>query len=284
MVEALSEDQENRAERVSRDRTGRDRAELPIGVFDSGVGGISVLKRLVARLPGEDFRFFGDSANAPYGTRPPQEVLGLSEAIVDRFLALPVKAIVIACNTATPAASATLRQEHPEIPIIGIEPAVKPALEYVRAHGGDVVVMATPLTLRERKFADLLERLHAGTRVHRLPAPELVEFVEAGKNTAPETEDYLRGLLEPFLPDLGALVLGCTHFPFAWPLFRSIVGLGVPIIDGGDGVARELRRELDSRGLLRDRESGGSVDFSNSEKGQDKLDLSRRLFAMRLGD
>lgn len=258
------------------------RADRPIGVFDSGVGGISVLKRLVRRLPGEDFLFFGDSANAPYGTRTKEEVLGLSEAIVRRFLDVPVKAIVIACNTATSAAAATLRREHPQLPILGIEPAAKPALAWTREHGGDVVVMATPLTLREEKFSALLDRLKAGTRVHRLPAPDLVELVEAGKNTDPATEEYLRGLLKPYLPDLGALVLGCTHFPFAWPLFRAIIGPDVPIFDGGDGVARELVRELGARGILRDRTSGGTVRFDNSDPGQ--IELGRRLFGMELGD
>ncbi len=256
-------------------------ADLPIGVFDSGVGGISVLRRLVQRLPGEDFLFFGDSANAPYGTRTPDDVLRLSEAIVDRFLQVPVKAVVIACNTATSAAASTLRAAHPDLPTLGIEPAVKPALEYVRAHGGDVVVMATPLTLREKKFADLLDRLGAGVRVHRLPAPRLVELVEAGKADDPATERYLRGLLAPYMPDLGALVLGCTHYPFALPLFRRIVGPGVPIFDGADGVARQLRRELDAHGLLRARQAGGTVGFDNSDPGQ--IALGHKLFMADLG-
>ena len=258
------------------------RADLPVGVFDSGVGGISVLRRLVDELPGEDFRFFGDSANAPYGTRPPQQVLDLSRAIVGRFLALPVKAIVIACNTATSAAAATLRAEHPGLPILGIEPAVKPALEYVRAHGGDVVVMATPLTLREKKFSDLLGRLGAGLRVHRLPAPDLVEAVEAGKNEDPATEDYLRGLLAPYLPTMGALVLGCTHYPFALPLFEKILGPDIPVYDGARGVARQLRRELAAHDLLRGRDSGGHVSFASSLPGKAPIDLSERLFSMDL--
>ncbi len=258
------------------------RADLPVGVFDSGVGGISVLRRLVDQLPGEDFCFFGDSANAPYGTRPPRQVLDLSRTIVGRFLAMPVKAIVIACNTATSAAAATLRAEHPGLPIIGIEPAVKPALEYVRAHGGDVVVMATPLTLREKKFSDLLDRLGAGLRVHRLPAPDLVEAVEAGKNEDPATEEYLRGLLAPYLPTMGALVLGCTHYPFALPLFEKILGPDIPVYDGARGVARQLRRELAAHDLLRGRDGGGHVSFASSLRGKAPIDLSERLFSMDL--
>lgn len=258
------------------------RADLPIGVFDSGVGGISVLRRLVADLPGEDFRFFGDSANAPYGTRTPEDVLRLSSAIVEKFLALPVKAIVIACNTATSAAAATLRREHPDLPIIGIEPAVKPALSFVRAHGGDVVVMATPLTLRERKFAELLGRLGAGLRVHKVPAPRLVELVEAGQAVSSESEEYVRTLLSPYLDHLGALVLGCTHYPFALPVFRKIVGKNIPIFDGADGVARQLRRELTAAGTLRNREKGGSVVFGNSA-GRQQIELSHHLFTVDLG-
>lgn len=259
------------------------RANLPIGVFDSGLGGISVLRELVATLPGEDFRFFGDSANAPYGTRPPADVVRLSQAIVDRFLSIPVKAIVIACNTATSAAAATLRSEHPDLPIIGIEPAVKPALSYVREHGGDVVVMATPLTLQEKKFADLLQRLGARLRVHKVLAPDLVEFVEKGQSLSPQAEQYIRGLLDPYRGSLGALVLGCTHYPFARPLFRKIIGPSIPIFDGSDGAARQLRRELQADHILRDRADGGSVNFENSA-GQAQVDLSRKLFTMDLGE
>jgi glutamate racemase len=260
-----------------------DLPSAPIGVFDSGVGGISVLKRLVVHLPHEHFDFFGDSANAPYGTRPAQQVRDLSEAIVNHFMDMGVKAIVIACNTATSAAAQTLRVEHPDMPIIGIEPAVKPAVEHARQVGGDVVVMATQLTLAEKKFADLLHRVQGSVPVHKVPAPQLVELVEAGKTDTPETEQYLRSLLNPYLPTMSSLVLGCTHYPFAKPLFRRIVGPSVQIIDGSDGVARELDRQLRARSLSAPDSQTGSVRFANSAPGDTQIKLSERLFAMDLG-
>ncbi len=254
-----------------------------IGVFDSGVGGISVLKQLVAHLPHENFDFFGDSANAPYGTRPPEQVLHLSEVIVRHFLDMGVKAIVIACNTATSAAAHDLRAQYPDLPILGIEPAVKPAVEHARRVGGDVVVMATQLTLAETKFARLLERVQGSVPVHKVPAPQLVELVEAGKMDAPETERYLRSLLAPYLASMSSLVLGCTHYPFVKPVLRRIVGPSVQIIDGSDGVARELDRQLQARHLAAPATQTGVVRFANSAPGDTQIKLSDRLFHMDLG-
>ena len=157
-----------------------ERTELPIAVFDSGLGGISVLRALVQRLPGEDFLYFGDSANAPYGVRPVAEVRRLTQDVIGRLYDRGIKAAVIACNTATSAAIGPLRAAFPDIPVIGIEPALKPAV----AHHRRVLVLATPLTLREEKFVALMHQCAgcAGcAEIVPLPCPELVEFVERGE-------------------------------------------------------------------------------------------------------
>ena len=169
----------------------------PILVFDSGVGGVSVLRSLVRELPDEDFVYFGDSANAPYGPRSTEEIRALTLENLTRLKEeFDFKAAVIACNTATSAAIGDLRAAWPELPILGIEPALKPAAD--RHPGGTVVVMATETTLREEKFAALTRRIESRCRVVSLPCPELVEFVERGETDSPALEDYLRQTLAPF--------------------------------------------------------------------------------------
>ncbi|KRL77595.1 glutamate racemase [Ligilactobacillus equi] len=258
-----------------------EQQKKPIGFFDSGVGGISVLKEAVKLMPQEDFIFLGDSKNAPYGTRTTTEVRALSEKIVQDFLTQDVKAIVIACNTATSAAAQYLRGKYPEIPIIGLEPALKPAVKHEQ--GGDVVVMATELTLREKKFSDLVARFKDQATIHRLPAPDLVELVEAGKTQAPETRAYLANILAPYLPKMDSLVLGCTHYPFVKPLLRELVGPEVEIIDGGKGASQQLKRQLAKRGWLRPEGAQGSVTFQNSNPDPCEIALSQALFTMDLG-
>ena len=163
-----------------------ERTELPVAVFDSGLGGISVLRALVRRMPGEDFLYFGDSANAPYGVRPAAEVRELTQSVIARLYARGIKAAVIACNTATAAAIGTLRAAFSDIPVIGIEPALKPAAAQHR----HVLVLATPLTLREEKFAALMQRCAASAEILPLPCPELVEFVERGELDSPALTAY----------------------------------------------------------------------------------------------
>ena len=190
-----------------------ERTELPIAVFDSGLGGISVLRALVQRLPGEDFLYFGDSANAPYGVRPVAEVRRLTQDVIGRLYDRGIKAAVIACNTATSAAIGPLRAAFPDIPVIGIEPALKPAV----AHHRRVLVLATPLTLREEKFVALMHQCAgcAGcAEIVPLPCPELVEFVERGELDSPALTAYLARQLGPYAGRVDAAVLGCTHFPF----------------------------------------------------------------------
>lgn len=209
-----------------------ERTELPIAVFDSGLGGISVLRALVQRLPGEDFLYFGDSANAPYGVRPAEEVRRLTQDVIARLYDRGIKAAVIACNTATSAAIGPLRAAFPDIPVIGIEPALKPAV----AHHRRVLVLATPLTLREEKFAALMQQCAGCAEITPLPCPELVEFVERGELDSPALTAYLARQLGPYAGRVDAAVLGCTHFPFARRAIRAALGGAVALYDGSDGT------------------------------------------------
>ena len=246
----------------------------PIGVFDSGVGGISVLRHLVRELPEEEFLYFGDSANAPYGTRPAEEIRDLTFRAAHHLLDRGCKALVLACNTATSVAAKELRLALPDTVIIGIEPALKPAA--LRFPGGTVGVIATPATLRDgSKFTRLLAKYEDDCTVIRLPAPGLVELVEQGKADSPETEALLRPLLEPWRGKLDGLVLGCTHYPFAQPVIRKLLP-GTELFDGGAGTARHTRRRLAEAGLLRE-EGPGRVIFENSCGSAEMLALCREL-------
>lgn len=253
----------------------------PIVVFDSGVGGISVLRALVKELPLERFVYFGDSANAPYGPRTTEEIRDLTLEHLRRLKGeYDFKAAVIACNTATSAAIGALRAAWPELPIIGIEPALKLAAD--RHPGGTVVVMATETTLREEKFAALCRRMESRCRVVSMACPELVEFIEAGQTDGPALELYLRGLLNPYgKGQAAAVVLGCTHYPFAAGLLRRILDPATELLDGSRGTARQTRSQLAELDLLR--EAGeGSVELLNSKPGPEMPELCRRLLGMEL--
>ena len=243
-----------------------------IAVFDSGVGGISVLRHLVRQLPEERFLYFGDSANAPYGTKTKEQVRELTFAAAEKLMARGIKALVVACNTATSAAINDLRAAYPDLIIIGIEPALKLAAD--KFPGGHLGVMATPMTLREEKFARLMERFCESGEIFKIPAPGLVELIESGKADSPETDELLRNLFAPY-PKLDALVLGCTHYPFAKAAIARVLGDGVALLDGGDGTARETKRRLQDAGLLRSGE--GSVTIENSKNSPQLLALSKQL-------
>lgn len=245
-----------------------------IAVFDSGVGGISVLRHLRRLMPGERYLYFGDSANAPYGCRPTQQVRALTLAAVEQLLAGDnLKALVVACNTATAAAVKDIRQKYPQLIVVGIEPALKLAADHFP--GGRVGVMATQVTLREEKFDTLLHRFDESCCVTRIPAPGLVELIEQGKGDSPEAESLLRRLLTPYRGKLDALVLGCTHYPFAAAAIGRVLGEQVALLDGGDGTARETKRRLEAAGLL---ENGpGQVVITNSLNSDAVQRLSRQL-------
>jgi len=219
-----------------------------IAVFDSGVGGISVLRHLRRVMPGEKYLYFGDSANAPYGTKSKEEVKKLTFAAAERLMQRGIKALVVACNTATSAAINELRSAYPDLIVIGIEPALKLAVD--QFPGGRIGVMATPMTLKEEKFARLMHRYGETCVVHKIPAPGLVELIESGKADSAETEELLKKLFAPYQNQLDALVLGCTHYPFAAKAISKVLGEAVTLLDGGDGTARETKRRLKEAGLL----------------------------------
>ena len=171
------------------------KTDRPIAFFDSGVGGISVLREAVRLMPEEDFFFYGDSANAPYGTKSTEEVRRLTIGHVEQFLADGAKAVAIACNTATSAAVRRLREIYPELPLVGIEPALKPAVE--QTEDPRVLVMATPITIREEKFRHLFEKYTDEARIFPLPCPGLMEYVEQGEYDTPEVRKFLSDLLGP---------------------------------------------------------------------------------------
>ena len=219
-----------------------------IAVFDSGVGGVSVLRHLRSQMPREHYIYYGDCANAPYGSRSTEEVRQLTLAAAEKLMAeYPIKALVVACNTATAAAIETLRATHPERIIIGIEPALKLAAD--KFPGGRIGVMATEVTLREEKFDHLLHRF-PDCQVVTIPAPGLVQLIEAGKADSEETEALLHHLLDSHAGKLDALVLGCTHYPFAAKAIGKILGDGCMLLDGGEGTARETHRRLEAEGKL----------------------------------
>lgn len=251
----------------------------PIGVLDSGLGGISVLGELVKLMPGEDFIYYGDSANAPYGTRTPEEVIDLTKKDVEFLLERGAKAIVVACNTATSVAIKELRAAYEEVlPVIGIEPALKPAVK-AKEHS-KVVVMATPMTLSQTKFNSMMHIYEDDANIIKMPCPGLVEYIESGVLDGPVLDAYLEKQFAPYdKAEIDAVVLGCTHYP----LIREVIQKHLPgvfVYDGGFGTAKQTKRRLEERGLLSDRESGGKVEIFNSRNTEEILELSRRLLNM----
>ncbi len=243
-----------------------------IAVFDSGVGGISVLRHLRRELPKERFLYFGDSANAPYGSRTTEEVRSLTLSAAKQLLeGEQVKALVIACNTATAAAVKDVRAAYPEHIIIGIEPALKVAADHFP--GGRIGIMATEVTLREEKLDQLMHRFTQDCTVSKIPAPGLVPLIEQGKVDAPETLKLLHSILDPYVGKLDALVLGCTHYPFAAKAISQVLGREVALLEGGGGTARETHRRLKEAGLLF--EGPGEVKIQNSSRNPEMIRLSR---------
>ncbi|MBE6562512.1 MAG: glutamate racemase [Ruminococcaceae bacterium] len=251
-----------------------EKRELPIGVIDSGLGGISVLKELLLAMPNEKYIYIGDSANAPYGVKGPEEILMLTENSVKALLERRIKALVIACNTATGVAVKYLREKYAELPIIGLEPALKPAVE--NCEGGAVAVMATPVTLSEEKFRILYDRYKENTEIITVGAPKIVEFVEKGVFEGEELEGYLAELFEPYKEkNIESVVLGCTHFPFVTDAISKVTG-AKRIYDGGRGAALETRRRLEALGLLSE-ENDGYVSLENTLDDPEILRLSEVL-------
>jgi len=221
----------------------------PVGVFDSGVGGLSVLHEIRSRLPSESLIYLADCGHVPYGEKTPEYIRARCRAIAEFLLSRGAKALVLACNTATAAAAADLRELYPQLPIVAMEPAVKPAAEATRS--GVVGVLATTGTLKSARFAALLDRFASDVRVVTQPCPGLVERIEQGDLHGPQTRELLQGYVAPLLAEgCDTLILGCTHYPFLRPLLRELVPADVSLIDTGAAVARQLERMLAARQLL----------------------------------
>ncbi|HTO99862.1 MAG TPA: glutamate racemase [Anaerolineales bacterium] len=236
----------------------------PIGVFDSGVGGISVLRAIRGQLPEEAVLYFGDQGHIPYGPRPLGQVRAFSEAITRFLLERDAKLILVACNAASAAALAYLRQRFPDVPFVGMEPAVKPASERTRT--GVVGVLATPATFQGALYASVVERFAAGVELLKDTCPGLVQQIEAGDLDGPETRRILENALGPMLErGIDTVVLGCTHYPFVIRLIQEIAGDGVRVIDPAPAVARQAGRLLEARGLRNSRSGGrGEMQFCTS--------------------
>jgi len=238
-------------------------ASGPIGVFDSGVGGISVLKHIRALMPHEDLLYVADSKFAPYGNKTPEFIRERTDAIAGFLIEKGAKALVVACNTATAAAAEYLRGRY-ALPIIAMEPAVKPAAQATKT--GVIGVLATSGTLQSAQFAALLEHYGQNVQVVTQACHGLVECIERGDLAGAETEALLRRYVQPLLEaNADTIVLGCTHYPFVRPLIESLLGGQVTLIDTGDAVARHLKSRLENLRLITSKSVMGHVEFwSNS--------------------
>jgi glutamate racemase len=262
---------------------GRRTPITPIGIFDSGVGGLSVLKSIRHLLPKEEIIFVADQAHVPYGPRPLEEVRAFSQQITQFLIGEGARLIVVACNAASAAALHHLRAVFPDIPFVGMEPAVKPAAE--TTHSGVVGVLATPATFQGALYASVIERFAQGVKVIQDTCPGLVAQIEAGHLNGKETRAILEKALQPMLAEgIDTIVLGCTHYPFVIPLIEEITGPGVRVIDPAPAIARQVRRVMEERGLSDPRieiqDPGRQIPHFYTTGHPERL---KRLLAMQLG-
>lgn len=238
-------------------------ATLPLGVFDSGVGGLSVLKAIRSQMPAQPVLYFADQGHVPYGPRPMDEVRAFSEAITRFLLDRGAGVIVVACNTASAAALQPLRRDFPDTPFVGMEPAVKPAAESTQT--GVVGVLATPATFQGALYASVVERFANGVTLLQDTCPGLVQQIERGELDSPSTRAILEKALHPMLArGIDTVVLGCTHYPFVIPLIEEIAGPDVRVIDPAPAVARQAGRLLETIGGRAEGPGRGAVAFFTS--------------------
>ncbi len=250
--------------------------EDPIGVFDSGVGGLSVLRAIRRELPEEHILYVADQAHVPYGPRPLDEVRRFAEGIARFLLERGAKLIVVACNTASAAALHALRQLFPQVPFVGMEPAVKPAAEQTQS--GVVGVLATPATFQGALYASVVERFAEGVKLLPHTCPGLVAQIEAGNLEGAETRAILETALRPMIQEgADTIVLGCTHYPFVMPLIQEIAGESVRVIDPSPAVARQVRRLLEARGARRTATGPARMRFFTSGAPEPFASLLPRL-------
>lgn len=248
----------------------------PIGVFDSGLGGLSVLRDLCALLPAEDILYYADNAYCPYGLRSQPEIQQRSRLITSLLIDRGAKAIVVACNTASSMAIIDLRLYFPGLDIIGLEPAVKPAVKLTRS--GKVGVLATPRTVAGARLRWLIETHGGGVEVHTVAAAGLVELVELGELSGPGVEEVLRPLLDPMIAaGVDVIVLGCTHYPFLRGSIEGYMGPGVPVIDSGSAIGRRTRHVLETAGFLTSNSAPGTLRIMTSASVADVEPVARLL-------
>jgi glutamate racemase len=234
----------------------------PIGLFDSGVGGLSVWREIARQLPHEDTVYFGDQIHIPYGPRSMAQIRSFSEAITRFLLDRGCKIIAVACNTASAAALTHLRSTFPDVPFVGMEPAVKPAAETTRT--GVVGVLATPATFQGELYASVVERFASDVKLLKETCPGLVQQIEAGELNTPKTCEMLTGFLRPILAaNADTIVLACTHYPFVIEAIRSLAP-HVNVIDPAPAIARQAERVLRERGLSADQNRAGQHQFFSS--------------------
>ncbi len=238
-------------------------SQQPIGIFDSGLGGLSVLREVWQQLPLESTVYIADQANLPYGTRPAGEIQALSEAIMRQLLRQKAKLVLVACNTASAAALDHLRSKFPDTAIVGMEPAVKPATAHTRS--GVIGILATASTLQADRYASLVTRFARDTSIIPIAAPELVEIVEAGLAASEQCKTLLRRILaKPLAEGMDTLVLGCTHFPFLKKAIRDIGGPELVIVDPNAAVARQAGRVLEKRNLSAGKAANRYIKFQTT--------------------
>ena len=253
-----------------------DLKQQPIGVFDSGVGGLSVLRAIRMQMPEESVIYFGDQGHIPYGPRPMEQIQSFSEAITKFLLAQKAKIVVVACNAASAAALKYLRVKFQDISFVGMEPAVKPAAE--KTGTGVVGVLATPATFQGALYASVVERFAAGVELLQSTCPGLVQQIEKGDLDGPETQRILAEALDPMLArKIDTVVLGCTHYPFVIPLIEQLVGGQVRVIDPAPSVARQVSRLLEAGGLKNPAGTRGDVRFFTSGAAQAMQSLLPKL-------
>ena len=245
-----------------------DNSKKAIGVFDSGLGGISVLRDLKKLMPNEDFIYFGDSAYAPYGIKTKDEITKRCVEIIDFFIEKGVKAVVIACNTATSASANYLRKKYKDLPIIGMEPALKVATQGVK--NNNIVVMATPLTLKEKKFETLMHKFRGNNKVVKMPCPKLVEIVENDllddeTTVVNQLKDYYKNVN---VDNLDSVVLGCTHFIFYKDYLNEFLPETANLVDGNMGTCKNVEEN-----------HVGKIEIYNSSEDQKYMTLSNKLLA-----
>lgn len=250
-----------------------------IGIFDSGVGGISVLHAIRGQMPDEAVIYFGDQGHIPYGPRPMGQIRDFSEAITSFLLKQGAKIIVVACNTASAASLKYLREKFPDVQFVGMEPAVKPAAEHT--HTGKVGVLATPATFQGALYASVVERFANGVEVLQNTCNGLVQQIEQGNLNGNETRRILEDALLPMLEkNIDTVVLGCTHYPFVIPLIQEIVGDGARVIDPAPAVAKQTVRLLEAKGLRNNSGSKGAVKLYTSGNP----DALKSLLPLLLGE